>query len=94
MELEELVKYLLTPAAQVATIIALTEIVKRLGLNKQYIPVFDVIFGLISGIVVYGLYLHYGIVQGVLIGFFIGLSACGLFSGIKNVAEGIGNERN
>lgn len=92
--MDEVVKYLLTPAAQVALIIELAEIVKRLGLKKEFIPIFDLVLGLISGVCVYGIFLHYGAVQGVLIGVFIGLSACGLFSAVKNVKEGITDEGN
>lgn len=92
--MDEIVKYLLTPAAQVALIIGLAEVAKRLNFPKQFIPLFDLVFGLLSGILVYGVFLDYGIVQGVLIGVFIGLSACGLFSAVKNVKEGITSEGN
>lgn len=92
METKDLIAYLLQPAAQVALIIGIAEIIKRLGLNKRYIPIIDVILGLISGILVYGVFLGNGIVPGLLIGIFIGLSACGLFSGVKNLLEVNDNE--
>lgn len=80
----DLIDYLLTPAAQVALIIGLAELAKQIGLNKRYIPILDVVLGIISGILVYG---SYGIVNGVVLGIALGLSACGLFSGIKNVIQ-------
>lgn len=91
MDISELITYLLTPVAQIALIIGLAEITKRLGFNKKYIPIVDLALGLASGIGVYGIALGYGF-AGVLVGIFLGLSACGLFSGVKNVLES-GGER-
>lgn len=87
MEINELLTYLLTPVAQVAIIMGIAEIVKRLGLKTNYIPLVDVGLGLVFGFVVYTIYSGMHPVEGLLIGFAMGLSACGLFSGIKNVAE-------
>lgn len=87
MDINELVTYLLTPLAQIALIIALAEVVKRMGLEKRYIPLVDLGLGLISGVVVYTLHLGLSPVEGVLVGIALGLSACGLFSGIKNTIE-------
>lgn len=90
MDINELVKYLLTPTAQVGLIIGLAEIIKRQGwFKKEFIPIVDVVLGVLSGILVYGVMLGYGIGMGVIIGLAEGLSACGLFSGVKNVVEGI-----
>ena len=85
MDIGELIAYLLTPVAQVALIIGIAELVKKVGLPSRWIPLVDVGLGLLSGILVYGVALGYGILNGVLVGLAIGLSACGLFSGIKNV---------
>ena len=81
----ELIEYYLTPAAQVGIIIGIAEIVKRLGLPKRFIPLVDVALGLLLGIFIDGLFLGYGVIYGVIIGLGLGLSACGLFSGVKNV---------
>lgn len=90
MDINELIKYLLTPVAQVSIIIGLAEIIKRQNwFAKEFIPIVDVVLGIISGICVYGLMLGHGIGMGIIIGLAEGLSACGLFSGIKNVSEGI-----
>lgn len=85
----DFVKELLTPASQVAIIIGLAEVAKRAGLDTRFIPLLDLILGLCSGIFVFGMMLGEGIGNGVVIGLALGLSACGLFSGIKNTfAEG------
>ena len=87
MPIEELNTYLLSPVVQVALIVGLAEIIKRIGLAKKWIPIVDVVLGLISGILIYGIMLGYGIGNGIIIGVALGLSACGLFSGIKNVIK-------
>lgn len=88
MGVQEVIATLLTPAAQVALIIALAQLIKEVGCPAKFIPVVDLVLGIISGILVYGLMLGYGIGQGLLLGIALGLSACGLFSGIKNIKEG------
>ena len=87
MNTDELITYLLTPAVQIALIIGLAEVIKRIGFNVKYIPLIDLGLGLVSGICVFGLMLGYGWETGAVIGIALGLSACGLFSGIKNVKE-------
>ena len=87
MGIDELTKFLLMPTGQVALIIGLSEIIKRLGLKRKWIPLIDLGFGLLSGIGIYGLMFQKGIVTGIVIGIAFGLSACGLFSGIKNLTE-------
>lgn len=89
MEINELIAYLLTPAAQVALIIALAELIKRLGLDKRYIPLVDLGLGILSGVVIYTIYMAMHPIEGVVLGIALGLSACGLFSGVKNVTEKI-----
>ena len=87
MNTNELITYLLTPVAQVALIMGLAEVIKRIGLNKRWIPLVDLALGVVSGIAVYGKALNYGYVNGMILGIAMGLSACGLFSGIKNTLE-------
>lgn len=81
------INVLITPAAQIALIIGIAEVIKRLGLPKRWIPLIDLFLGLISGICVYGLHLEYDIVESIVIGLAMGLSACGLFSGVKNTIK-------
>ena len=85
--MEDLMNYLLAPVGQVALIIGLAQLVKNLGLKSKYIPLFDVLCGLVGGILVYFIEFKYDIIQSIMIGLAIGLSACGLFSGIKNITE-------
>lgn len=87
MDNQELIAMLLTPAAQVALIIAIAQLIKEVGLPSKFIPVVDLVLGIISGICVYGLIDGMGIGYGFIIGIALGLSACGLFSGIKNIKE-------
>lgn len=89
MEAKDLVVMLLTPAAQVALIIALAEVFKRVGFPTKFIPIVDLVLGIISGICVFGIIQNYGIAIGIIIGIALGLSACGLYSGIKNVKESV-----
>ena len=90
MDINELITYLLTPAAQIAIIMGLAEVVKRLELiDVKYIPIVDLALGLICGVMVY--YGEYSMVVAVLIGLFLGLSACGLFSGVKNLITTYGD---
>lgn len=86
MSASELLTYLITPVAQVALIIGVAEIIKKVGCPTRWIPLIDLALGLASGVFVYGHNLGYGIENGIIIGMALGLSACGLFSGIKNVA--------
>ena len=89
MDINELLTYLLTPVAQVALIMALAELVKRVGLDSRYIPLVDLGLGILSGVMIYTVYSGMQVIEGVVIGIALGLSACGLFSGVKNVSEKI-----
>lgn len=85
--MDDLLNYLFAPVGQVALIIGLAQLVKNLGLKPKLIPLFDVLCGLVGGILVYFVEFKYDLIQSIMIGLAIGLSACGLFSGIKNLAE-------
>ena len=88
MNVDELISYLLTPAAQVFLIMAIAELVKNLNLfDKKFIPLLDLVLGIISGIVVFGVIGGKGYIISTIIGIALGLSACGLFSGVKNVVK-------
>ena len=66
----------------VPVIVALSEAVKRAGLNIKLIPLFNIILGLIAGFAFYP-----DIKQAILIGMAFGLSAGGLYSGVKKATE-------
>lgn len=77
----------LTPAIIIAIIIGVAESIKKMGCPKRFIPLIDIVLGIIGGVFVFGIYLGHGITEGVVMGLVMGLSACGLFSGIKNTLE-------
>jgi hypothetical protein len=83
-DINTLVTYLVTPVGMVALIIALAEVAKNLGVNKKYIPLLDLVIGLIGSFFIYQ---DLTMVYRVLVGIALGLSACGLFSGVKNTYE-------
>ena len=85
MTFDELLTFVLTPAAQIALIIGLAELAKKSGMPTRWIPLLDLVLGVLSGILVFGVLLGNGIAQSIPVGLALGLSACGLFSGIKNV---------
>lgn len=85
--MKELLTYLLTPAAQIALVIGLAEVFKKTGFPLRFIPILDLLLGIASGIFVYGVFLDQGIGAGIILGIGIGLSACGTFSGVKNVLQ-------
>lgn len=85
MNTSELINYLITPVAQVALVMAIAEIAKNLGLKSRFIPILDVVFGILFGILNFTIYQNMQVIEGIILGLAIGLSACGLFSGIKNV---------
>lgn len=87
MEINELITYLLTPIGILAIIIGIAEVIKKLGLDSKYIPLIDLGLGLIAGLVVYTAHLGYAPVEGIVVGIALGLSACGTFSGIKNLTR-------
>lgn len=81
--MEELLQYAGIPA--VLLIIGIAELIKGLGFNPKFIPVINLVLGLVAGIA-----LNTGdIMQGIFAGLAVGLSASGLYSGIKNTKEGI-----
>ena len=87
MNIDEIISYLLAPVGQVALIIGLAQMAKNIGFPAKFIPLFDVVLGIISGLVVYGYEYNLGLIRGFMLGLAMGLSACGLFSGIKNLVE-------
>ena len=87
MDVNDLIAYLIAPATQVTLIICIAELCKQMGIRKKLLPLIDMILGLISGIFVFGLLLDYGVAYGVILGVSFGLTACGLFSGVKNLME-------
>ena len=70
----------------IGVIIALAELLKKVGIDAKYIPIADLILGIAAGFV----YLYPGDSKmAVLYGIIAGLSAAGLYSGVKNVSQGV-----
>lgn len=88
MDIEEIITYLLQPTAQIALIIGIAELFKKLGVPHKFIPIIDLTCGVLSGCVVYAIALGYPWINSIMLGIAMGLAACGLFSGIKNVFGG------
>lgn len=71
----------------VGLIVALVEIVKRVGVSSKLSPVIALVIGVALGFTAYGF-----TAQGVVLGLAAGASAVGVYSGTKNVAEGFGSD--
>lgn len=85
--MEKLSDNFLTPTLHIALIMAVAEILKGIGLPHSAIPLMDIALGMTSAVFMYEK--QYGLYKSVVIGLIFGLSACGMFSGVKNVMEGI-----
>lgn len=82
---KDVFSFLISPTASISLIIALAEFAKLLGVQTRFIPVFDLLFGLFFGLLIYTVEMKLSLAKGVLAGLALGLSACGLFSGAKNL---------
>ena len=82
---KDIFSFLISPAASISFIIALAEVVKMLGVQTRFIPVFDLLFGLFFGVFIYTREMGISLAKGIVLGLTLGLSACGLFSGAKNL---------
>ncbi|MCR5479491.1 MAG: holin [Ruminococcus sp.] len=87
MNTDELINYLLSPVGLTVLVIGIAELLKKVGYPTKYIPLVDLAFGILGGVSVFGVELKYGVFKGIIIGIAIGLSACGLFSGVKNIIK-------
>ena len=85
IEDKDIFSFLIAPAASISFIIALAEFVKLLGVQTRFIPVFDLLFGLFFGVFIYTREMGISLAKGIVLGLTLGLSACGLFSGAKNL---------
>ena len=75
----------------VAVVIGLVEAAKRIGVPEKFAPLVSLILGL--GLSFLGFVANPDLVSTIVGGIIIGLSAVGLYSGTKNIVEGIkGNE--
>lgn len=68
----------------VAIIMGISEVLKKAGFYEKFIPIVNLILGLGAGFLVSS-----NVKEAIIIGAFIGLSASGLYSGVKNVHQGM-----
>lgn len=87
MDSVDLISYLVSPVSVIGLIVGLAEIAKILNVDPKLIPLVDLMLGLFFGVCFYGFVLNYGVIKGAVIGIAFGLSACGLFSGFKNISS-------
>ena len=87
MDVDSLISYLATPAAQVGVIIGIVQIIRNLGVKTKLLPIASLLIGIICGVFVYGLVSGYGIIKGILIGVALGLASSGLFEYGKTYME-------
>jgi len=73
-----------------AVVIGLVEVAKKLGMSEKFAPLLALILGL--GFAFMGFTANPDLASTIIGGIIIGLSAVGLYSGTKNVIEGIKNE--
>jgi hypothetical protein len=71
----------------VGVIVGISEVIKKLEyIPSKFIPIVNIVLGLAGGM----LYLHPGdIMNGIIQGLVLGLTAGGFYSSVKNVSEGI-----
>ena len=66
-------------------IIGISEILKSFNINKKFIPLFNIVLGIISGLIFFtDCDIRYCVLGGLLIGFM----ASGMYSSIKNIYQG------
>lgn len=77
--------------AVVPLIIALAQVIQRIGIKERYIPMIDVLLGVLIGI----FYLSDGdMKKGIFLGVWVGLAATGLLNGTKITVNGTFKKRN
>lgn len=72
----------------ISVITGLVELLKTIGMSKKFAPLASLVIGLAAGI----LYTTGTLPEQILYGIVLGLSACGLYSGVKNTAEELQNK--
>ena len=82
----------ISSAMMVTIIVGLSEVIKKaVGINAKFIPLIDVFLGLALSFG-YSFVEEISLPRVIFCGLAMGLTACGLFSGGKNVIEGIKEE--
>jgi len=74
----------LDDAALVGLIMALVQLAKQLGFPVKYSPILALALGIAAGVFIMS---PGDVIQGIWSGIAMGLSAVGLYSGVKNVKD-------
>lgn len=75
-----------TGIAIIPTIMGLSHIAKQLGFPVKFLPLLSLVLGVGASML---FFYHGNLKAAILQGFYLGLSASGLYSSTKNVTEGI-----
>ncbi|CAM3442865.1 hypothetical protein [Marinicrinis lubricantis] len=70
--------------AIVPIIVALVEFCKRIGVGPRLLPLISLAFGIAAGMIYIA---PHDYPQAIFVGVVMGLAACGLWSGTKNLAQ-------
>lgn len=74
---------ILNSGAIIAIVMGLTEVAKRMGLGKRYLPLLSVIVGALMSALITGI-----TTTSIVFGIVYGLMACGIWSGAKATIKG------
>ena len=85
--MNELFEMIIAPVSQIALICGMAEVLKMAGVPKKYIPICDVLMGILNSMLLYCCVMDQGLIESIFVGIVLGLSACGLYSGVKNTIE-------
>jgi hypothetical protein len=79
---------LIANGSAILVIIAIIQIIKTFGMDQKYSPIVAVVLGVIFSFALayYGSTIEY---EAAIRGLIVGLGAVGLYSGVKNTAEGL-----
>ena len=86
-KMNDMFELIIAPASQIALICGMAEVLKMAGVPKKYIPICDVLMGIVNSVLLYCCVMDQSMIESIFVGIGLGLSACGLYSGVKNTIE-------
>lgn len=81
----------ITIALLISIVMGLTQVAKKAGVNHKFLPLIAVILGLGIALTIYYV-TDEKLINSIVSGLLIGLSAVGLYSSQKNIREGLRGE--
>lgn len=70
-------------AVLTSIVVALSEVIKQFKIDAKLIPIINMLIGMLLGVSFMGV----GVKEGAMYGVIIGLTASGLYSGVKHTKE-------